>query len=108
MSVDYKIIGSRIKAKRKSCKMTQEEIAEILDVTVGYISQVERGVTKINIDLLCRIGNILNCDIAYFVSGTSAEQNSYLTNEFTEKFSRLTKEQKQLIINLIELQLTKE
>lgn len=107
MSVDYKLIGTRIKEKRKSCKLTQEAIAEMLDVTVGYISQVERGVTKINLDLLCRIGNILNCDPAFFVSGISAEQNSYLTNEFAEKFSRLTKEQKRLILNLIDLQLSK-
>lgn len=107
MSVDYKVIGTRIKAKRKAIKLTQEEIAEKLDVTVGYISQVERGVTKINLDLLCRIGNILDCDIAYFVSGASAEQSSYLAEEFANKFSQLTKDQKQLIISLIELQLSK-
>jgi len=108
MSVDYKVIGTRIKAKRKACKLTQEEIAEKLDVTVGYISQVERGVTKINLDLLCRISSILDCDIAYFVSGASSEQSSYLSGEFTEKFSRLKKDQKQLIINLINLQLSEE
>ena len=35
MNVDYKLIGSRIKEARKSRGMTQEVMAEQLDVTIG-------------------------------------------------------------------------
>ena len=43
MSIDYKIIGKRIKERRKICQITQETLAEKLGVSVGYISQIERG-----------------------------------------------------------------
>ena len=42
MVIDYKIIGQRIKNARKAIGMTQEVLAEKADVTVGYISQIER------------------------------------------------------------------
>jgi DNA-binding XRE family transcriptional regulator len=40
MSLDYKLIGSRIKSARKRMGMTQETLAEKIDVSVGYVSQV--------------------------------------------------------------------
>ena len=46
MHVDYKLIGGRIKERRKARGMTQEQLAEALSVTVGYVSQMERGVTR--------------------------------------------------------------
>ena len=50
--MDYGAIGQRIKQVRRSRDMTQERLAEALSVSVGYISQIERGVTKINLDWL--------------------------------------------------------
>ena len=38
MTIDYKIIGKRIKERRKRNDLTQEQLAERADVTVGYIS----------------------------------------------------------------------
>ena len=52
--MDYGAIGQRIKQVRRSRDMTQERLAEALSVSVGYISQIERGVTKINLDTLAR------------------------------------------------------
>ena len=46
MNVDYGAIGRRIKQVRRSRDMTQERLAEALSVSVGYISQIERGVTN--------------------------------------------------------------
>ena len=59
MHIDYKLIGERIKKIRKACGLTQEILAEKLNVSIGYISQVERGITKISLDLLAAISSIL-------------------------------------------------
>lgn len=108
MSVDYRIIGQRIKQMRKTLRQTQEHLAEQLDVTVGYISQVERGVTKANLDLLCRISDLFGCDVSYFVTGISAAQDTYLLDEFTELFMHLSKDQKRFVVSLMEMQLAKD
>ena len=49
MNVDYKLIGERIQKTRKSKGMTQDVLAEKLGVSIGYVSQVERGITKISL-----------------------------------------------------------
>ena len=49
--------------------MTQERLAEALSVSVGYISQIERGVTKINLDTLAAVAAHLNCELSELVTG---------------------------------------
>ena len=68
MNIDYKLIGERIKQARKSKCITQEYLAERLGVSIGYVSQVERGITKISLDLLGAISTVLERDVAFFIS----------------------------------------
>ncbi len=103
MNIDYALIGARIKAKRKERLMTQEMMAEALDVSVGYVSQVERGVTKISLDLLAEISSILDCDISVFVSGTAVSGENYLKSELSDKFDMLPARDKKLVLGMIEM-----
>ena len=48
MALDYSIIGSRIRKARQSKEITQEQLAEKLDVSVAFISRIERGTSHIN------------------------------------------------------------
>lgn len=103
MSVDYALIGERIKSKRKAVRKTQEQLAEMLSVTVGYISQIERGVTKVNLDMLSRICDVLDCDMAYFVTGTATGEKVYLQEELIAKYDQLTEAQKRLVLDFLDL-----
>lgn len=102
MSVDFKLIGMRIKAARKSKGKTQEWLAEQLDVSVGYISQLERGITKISLETLGEIGAVLETDMAYFLTGVTAGQGDYLKNEMLEKFDLLSERDRNLINDIID------
>lgn len=102
MSVDFGLIGSRIKSERKAAGKTQEWLAEKLDVSVGYISQVERGITKISLETLAEICSVLGSDIAFLVSGSAKTQSGYMQNEFSEKFSHLSERDKFLILELMD------
>ena len=106
MNVDYKLIGERIQRVRKSRGMTQEIMAEKLDVSIGYVSQVERGITKISLDLLGAISSILDCDVASLISGSAVDSEIYLNSEIIEEISRLNSRQKKYILSIIKL--TKE
>lgn len=69
---DYKHdMGLRIKEKRKSLKLTQEEIAEMLDISVKHFSEVERGLTGLSIENLIKLSNILGVSIDYIVKGNA-------------------------------------
>ena len=103
MSVDYKLIGTRIKEKRKQKKLTQENLAEMLNVSVGYVSQVERGVTKISLDLLAGISTLLECDISFFVSESAINSNYYLLAEVNDSLSSLNEKEKRILLGMAEL-----
>ena len=77
MNIDYKLIGERIKKARRLMGMTQEMMAEKLGVSIGYVSQVERGITKISLDLLGAISSILECDIASFITESATNSSDY-------------------------------
>ena len=103
MNIDYKLIGKRIKDARKEIGVTQEKMAEELDVSIGYVSQVERGTTKISLDLLGAISSILKKDLSYFISETGILTQNYMTSEITEDFSKLSSRDKQLVSDFIKL-----
>lgn len=103
MPIDYKLIGSRIKVARKRKDMTQEMLAERLDVSVGYVSQVERGITKISLDLLASMSDILECDIAELVCASSTASENYLSREITQNYDKLSNKERKLVDGIIKL-----
>ena len=101
MNIDYKLIGERIKRARKSKGITQENMAERLNVSIGYVSQVERGITKISLDLLGAISSILGCEISGFLSECAVNTNEYMVSEIMSELTKLTPQKKKFILSLI-------
>ena len=60
MSINYEIIGSRIRGIRKNKKMTQEKLAELSGVEPSNISHIERAATKLSLPTLVSIANALD------------------------------------------------
>lgn len=97
--VDYALIGARIKAKRKESGVTQEKLAEQLAVSVGYISQLERGATKINLETLSKIAAATNSDLADFVGGASSQSRLYAQDEFSACLRTLNGKERALLLH---------
>ena len=58
--MDYKELGKRIKAARLSAGLTQEQLAERINLSNGHCAHVERGTTKVSLSALVSIANALN------------------------------------------------
>ena len=102
MHIDYSIIGRRIKEKRRAKHMTQEQLAEHLDVTIGYVSQLERGATKINLEILARIANLFDCDIAEFVTNSNTfSLMDESTDELITAYHQLSSDEKNKLLALV-------
>ena len=59
MEVDYKAIGQRIKIARIKKGVTQETVADLIDITPAHMSNVETGKTKVSLPTLIAIANVL-------------------------------------------------
>lgn len=101
MHADYELIGRRIKKARKDNKLTQDQLAEKLNVSIGYVSQVERGITKISIDLLSEISEILKCDLGELISGTARRSADYLEDDIMTEYRKLSEKERHLALEFI-------
>lgn len=103
MALNYSIIGVRLKQARLNKKITQEQLAEILDVSVTYISRIERGSTTINLKRLSEICDILEVTEGEILNGTSKTSPMYLTKEFNDLIKSCPPEKIDLVYKMAEL-----
>lgn len=68
----YKV-GERIKLCRKSRKLTQEKLAELIDVSPHYIYEIERGTKCMSIHILEKVSYALNISSDYILFGEDNE-----------------------------------
>ena len=67
--LNFKEIGANIRNRRKSLGITQEFIANRLDVNPSHISNIECGRANPSLTALVKIANILQCSVDCFISG---------------------------------------
>jgi transcriptional regulator with XRE-family HTH domain len=101
MSFDYSLIGKRIKQAREEQGITQEMLAEKLDVSNAYISKIERGKTPINLDRLSQLCVVLEESPEYILNGTNQLASDYLRNEIIEMLEHCSPEKIKLIMQVI-------
>lgn len=63
MELDYSAIGKRIKIARIQKDMTQEKLAEAIELSPTHLSNIERGNGKISLTTLVNIANILGVTV---------------------------------------------
>lgn len=58
--MDYYKLGQRIRNSRKACGLTQEQLAEKVDISSVHLSHIETGTTKLSLSVLVSIATALN------------------------------------------------
>ena len=82
MLPDYSVIGRRIKKTRIKNKLKQETLAEKIDVSVAYLSRVERGNAQINLKRLTQLAEILGVSPGYLLTGSNMKSKDYMKDDF--------------------------
>lgn len=72
--MDYLIkdIGKRISHLRKEKGITQEKLAEELDITIKHMSSVERGVSSLSLEKIIAISKLFDCTLDYLILGNDS------------------------------------
>ncbi len=100
MALDYNIIGERLKRARIDNGLTQEKLAEKLDVSIAFLSRIERGSSHISLKRLSQICDILGITEGSILNGSSNNSNSYLSLEFDNLLKNTTPEKQKLIYKI--------
>ena len=67
MGMDYKSLGMRIRKRRKAMRMTQEELAQKLGLSLSFLGHIERGTRKASVETLVAIANELSLSVDYIL-----------------------------------------
>lgn len=92
--MDLREIGKRIHHRRKQQGYTQEQLAEMMNVSIQMISNLERGNKAIRIDNLIRLSQILQVSTDYILTG---RQNAEDQTALTAQISRLSDRDRKMI-----------
>lgn len=84
MTVNYKIIGTRIKELRKAKGWTQATLAEISGIEPSNISHIERAATKVSLPTLLSIANALNTTLDELVY-TNLKESKHISSKIIEE-----------------------
>lgn len=106
--LDFKTIGMKIKERRQTQGITQEFIANQLDVNPSHISNIECGRANPSLTALVKIANILQCSIDYFISGEYTYEIDHvkektLDDNIMEKIKYCNADKKARILKMIDL-----
>lgn len=100
MATDYYVIGERIKKARKAKNMTQEKLAEKLDVSIAFLSRIERGSSQINLKRLGQICEILDTTEGEILNGSTNKSTKYLESDFSQLLKTCSPEKQKLIYDV--------
>ena len=105
--INYSMIGKHIKIARKARHMTQEMLAEKMDVSLGYIGQIERGDKLLNLERLAQVCLILQVPIEDMIAGCVDQEKesipaiNVLTQEKGDAIHTLLKGQPGKVVNMV-------
>ena len=100
-----------LKELRKQNKMTQVELAEIMNVSQGTITYWEQGKREPSCEDLKKLADVFNVSLDYLLSRNNVAHYSSLSLEqekLLNDFKNLSKGNKQIILNMIAAFLTQQ
>ena len=99
--MDMIAIGSRIKEAREQAHLTQEELAEIVDISPTHMSVIERGVKTPKLDTCVKIANALHLSADALLQDVVTPVTDSITAELSVRIGRLPQKEQTRILNAI-------
>jgi transcriptional regulator with XRE-family HTH domain len=77
-TIDYVSIGNNIRLARKAKGLTQDGLAELVDLSTNHISHIEIGTTSLSLEALLRICEALDVTADYLLYNNLTKINPAL------------------------------
>lgn len=75
-TINYHEMGNRIRKQRELLGYTREQLAEKLDVSTKFCSDIELGVKGVSIQTLAKLTDLLNLSADYILFGECTQGDS--------------------------------
>lgn len=103
-----KRIGKRFKEAREHLGLTQEEFAEKTNLTINYISTIERGASFPRCENLIKLINALETSADAIFCDVILCSNDYKASQLSNKLADLSPQAQKRILRTLELLIQQE
>ena len=98
--IDYKVIGKRIKNARTALGLTQEVLSDKISVSTNYLSKIEGGHEKPNLEMLGKISAVVDVSLSELLTGV-VEERQYLQKDIADLLNSCSPQKVRLIHDVI-------
>ena len=99
--MNLQVVGHRIKMARESKNLSQEDLAELVDLSPTHISVIERGVKVTRLDTFVAIANALEVSADSLLVDVVDQSVIGVTNKLYDMLSKLPKKEQERIMKAV-------
>lgn len=96
--MNQKAIGRRIKAAREKKQLTQEQLAELVDLSAMHVSVIERGVKLPKLETLINIANVLDVSADVLLQDVINNRAEIFSSEVSTLMNKLPQEDQRRVL----------
>lgn len=86
-------LGEKIRNTRLKCGLTQDKLAEMVDISTNFMSLIENG-RNMSVETLVKIADALGVTVDFLLSDTLDMQSDVLSLQISESVSTLNENEK--------------
>ena len=101
--LDYSLLGKRIREERLRLNLTQEKLAEDINISTAYLGQIERGERQVTLDKLIPLSNRLGVTIDFLLTDYVAPSTDISLDVIYQLCADRTTTEKEMAINMLKL-----
>ncbi|KOA20326.1 HTH-type transcriptional regulator ImmR [Clostridium homopropionicum DSM 5847] len=101
--MNYRDLGQRIREERLKLNLTQEKLAESIDISSSYMGQIERGDRSVTLETLVKLVNKLGVTIDYLLQDYTNSNDDIFINQFKQLMYNRDSKQKQMALDVLKM-----
>lgn len=100
MSINFMLIGLRIKELRIQKRMSQAALAEHIDMSATFISHIEAAKKQASLESLVRIANAFGVTVDHLLTGNQTNDSAGYRTDMAHLLDDCTSYEKQIIYDV--------
>lgn len=99
--MDYYVIGQNIRKLRKAHGLSQEELAEKVNISTTHMSHIETGNTKLSLPVLVDIAKYLNSSVDSLIDTPNSKTTASVLQDIRNTLSDCTNDELEIIRDIV-------
>ena len=99
--MDYVAVGRRIRAQRKKLSLSQEELAEMVNISTVHMSHIETGNTKLSLPAMIHVANALSVSVDTLLCDNVKQAKVVFEAELQQLLSDCTTEEMRVLVEVL-------